>query len=752
MSRTIKMDTISFRQLQKRTMEMINAAASSSDLFGSKLMMLRHKIKVYCEGKLLTTATTSTSELKDLEKNLWRFGFYLTIDKSRKIRRKARQAVGGWSSQAEGLVQQFLNEAFGFYHTLSLKLWPQLVDLDEFTASSEIMFVNHGSVPRELLHSVLVHLGDIARYQFLFEDLQDDYKSSCRPSARDRASALYYAAFHLLPDDGTPFNQLAVLHSGDSLLFSSVYFYMRSVASHNPGAGSSQNILMLLQKSKKNWSSYSVADIYDFGNAKAAYDELSQLYQSVFERLLQLNGLLYMEHNLNGFETLCELVLNRLKWYIFGSWYCETVEAAPHGHKSPKFDANQALQIITSVIFSCWNKLRLGASTGGFIECSEYFSMKIIASYAVWVAQRVQTSVRTDDFSDLLTPITVSLRWILSATMSKRIAKKKSSSHNKLMLAVCILLNAIIDFADEAEIVLGDCDDVLCLPEDVLLYGFGPLHETQNLLNSTLKDPDMDISDVRCSIILKLGKKIASAGIILSYSEKRNRFMVQDEVVEVEECDKVPEDALRSGNEGQNKVKKIDGKEEMMKKMARARLKTEIDTLESELGSTRSSRPDDTAPPLLIVDTNSLVSSLSLIKQLATSGDFILVIPLAVIGALDDLKKGTGRVNRGAREAIRLLEHFFSEGNPHIRAQKREETSQIVEANSSSEDVRIISCASYFGQHICLRMDLVTVLTESKPLRHLAESVGLNAMPLKSFVSLFRGEEPKIKNSRRPVK
>ena len=42
--------------------------------------------------------------------------------------------------------------------------------------------------------------------------------------------------------------------------------------------------------------------------------------------------------------------------------------------------------------------------------------------------------------------------------------------------------------------------------------------------------------------------------------------------------------------------------------------------------------------------------------QFVAAGCFILVIPLAVIGGLDELKKGNDRANRGAREATRYIE------------------------------------------------------------------------------------------------
>ncbi|PKU27277.1 protein hypothetical protein [Limosa lapponica baueri] len=63
--------------------------------------------------------------------------------------------------------------------------------------------------------------------------------------------------------------------------------------------------------------------------------------------------------------------------------------------------------------------------------------------------------------------------------------------------------------------------------------------------------------------------------------------------------------------------------------------------------------------PYLVPDTQALCQHLAVIKQLATSGRFIIIIPRTVIDGLDFLKKE----NAGARDSIRYLEAEFKKGN-----------------------------------------------------------------------------------------
>uniref|UniRef100_A0A8C7YC73 Nonsense-mediated mRNA decay factor n=1 Tax=Oryzias sinensis TaxID=183150 RepID=A0A8C7YC73_9TELE len=101
----------------------------------------------------------------------------------------------------------------------------------------------------------------------------------------------------------------------------------------------------------------------------------------------------------------------------------------------------------------------------------------------------------------------------------------------------------------------------------------------------------------------------------------------------------------------------------LMRDMAQLRLQLEVSQLE---GSLQQPKAQSSMSPYLVPDTAALCQHLSLIRQLAGSGCFIIIIPRAVIDGLDALKKE----NAGARDGIRFLESEFRKGNRYIRCQK----------------------------------------------------------------------------------
>jgi hypothetical protein len=109
-----------------------------------------------------------------------------------------------------------------------------------------------------------------------------------------------------------------------------------------------------------------------------------------------------------------------------------------------------------------------------------------------------------------------------------------------------------------------------------------------------------------------------------------------------------------------------------MRAMAAQRLQAEVHSLQNSLAQQQAHAPT-VVSPFVLVDTLSYALQLPLVDQLLRSSRVVIIVPLAVIAGLDDLKKGNGKVNRGAREATKFLETHFKRGNPNLRAQRRGE-------------------------------------------------------------------------------
>uniref|UniRef100_A0A182K1Z9 PIN domain-containing protein n=1 Tax=Anopheles christyi TaxID=43041 RepID=A0A182K1Z9_9DIPT len=96
-------------------------------------------------------------------------------------------------------------------------------------------------------------------------------------------------------------------------------------------------------------------------------------------------------------------------------------------------------------------------------------------------------------------------------------------------------------------------------------------------------------------------------------------------------------------------------------------LRNEVETLESKVNKRAV---NVTLTPYLVLDSKCLTEYTSIVKNLIKTKKFVVLIPNAVLGDLDELKKHS----EGARNAIKWLEIEFSKGNRFLRAQKAHET------------------------------------------------------------------------------
>ncbi|XP_050076762.1 nonsense-mediated mRNA decay factor SMG5 [Anopheles maculipalpis] len=95
-------------------------------------------------------------------------------------------------------------------------------------------------------------------------------------------------------------------------------------------------------------------------------------------------------------------------------------------------------------------------------------------------------------------------------------------------------------------------------------------------------------------------------------------------------------------------------------------LRNEVETLESKVNKRAG---NVIMTPYLVLDSKCLTEYTSIVKNLIKTKKFVVLIPGAVLGDLDELKKHS----EGARNAIKWLEIEFSKGNRFLRAQKSHE-------------------------------------------------------------------------------
>ncbi|XP_063703273.1 telomerase-binding protein EST1A isoform X2 [Culicoides brevitarsis] len=199
---------------------------------------LRHDIK-FCE-------------IENVEQHCWKMLFYNIIELLRRP-----------------LGENIDEESKKFYKTKlmeiidpGVKYWEQIIPvlearynfkLDEFVGANALARMYQPLVAAEdqkfvklalvATQKVLIYLGDLARYKELVNE----------SSNFSKAKQWYTKAQQVLPKNGRPYNQLALLSVYSKRKIDAVYFYMRSLMSSNPFQSARESLIALFDETRKKY-------------------------------------------------------------------------------------------------------------------------------------------------------------------------------------------------------------------------------------------------------------------------------------------------------------------------------------------------------------------------------------------------------------------------------------------------------------------------------------------------------------------
>ncbi|XP_049587392.1 nonsense-mediated mRNA decay factor SMG5 [Syngnathus scovelli] len=249
-------------------------------------------------------------------------------------------------------------------------------------------------------------------------------------------------------------------------------------------------------------------------------------------------------------------------------------------------------------------------------------------------------------------------------------AQSSQSLWNRLSVLLNLLpdgnkmLEAEADLNPDVAELLGGCErpallQTLLLPEDVALRHLPALALAHRRLDFARRGASLSPLQecvVRVCCIRSFGHFLTSLqGNVLHFNPEAGIFtgvgqsQADDLLQQAEAQFRMAEEEARRNR--------------LMRDMAQLRLQLEVSQLE---GSLRQPKAQSSMSPYLVPDAAALCQHLGLVRHLAASGCFIVIIPRTVIDGLDRLKKE----NAGARDGIRFLESEFRKGNRYIRCQK----------------------------------------------------------------------------------
>lgn len=227
-----------------RQAEALKASVSDSNKGISETWVARQRLEDLYKKLLLMDLEYALD--KKVEQDLWNHAFKNHINS---LQSQTKDKQNPKRGETQATLHLFLETASGFYLQL-LQLVCTTFKLDlPFRRKSSCFGILKEKIPLKvkitppkkssclyICQHCLVHLGDIARYRQQIE----------------QAQTYYWHAANLLPFNGQPYNQLAIVEAAYGNKLSTVFYYIRSLAVRHPFPVAATNLEKLYNKLAKD--------------------------------------------------------------------------------------------------------------------------------------------------------------------------------------------------------------------------------------------------------------------------------------------------------------------------------------------------------------------------------------------------------------------------------------------------------------------------------------------------------------------
>ncbi|XP_029473483.1 protein SMG7 isoform X2 [Rhinatrema bivittatum] len=225
---------------QFRQAEILKADMTDSKLGPAEIWTSRQALQDLYQKMLVTDLEYALD--KKVEQDLWNHAFKNQITT---LQGQAKNRANPNRSEVQANLSLFLEAASGFYTQLLQELCTVFnVDLPCRVKSSQLGIISNKQTQTNavvkpqssscsyICQHCLVHLGDIARYR----------------NQTSQAESYYRHAAQLVPSNGQPYNQLAILASSKGDHLTTIFYYCRSIAVKFPFPAASTNLQKALSK------------------------------------------------------------------------------------------------------------------------------------------------------------------------------------------------------------------------------------------------------------------------------------------------------------------------------------------------------------------------------------------------------------------------------------------------------------------------------------------------------------------------
>ncbi|KAF9814311.1 hypothetical protein SFRURICE_015248 [Spodoptera frugiperda] len=280
--------------VSRRVGEMTTASRSMTDLFSTNLEVQRQKLRDNCEKLLFLDPINYGKKSLEL---LWRKVYYETVSTAKKLRETD-------NDNDSYLFTHIVCGIGHFHHFISriegeMKIHVKEIDYisfhldEESVENNQIPTDDETQLSRSILHSCLIYLGDLSRYQV-------EIFHAFEPSI---AARYYLQAAHVDMSSGMPYNQLGNLYNDKNYNLDSVCYYIHCLSCTSPFEGAVGNLTKIFEKN---------AQYYESPNNPESLTQAEHI-QNIITNFLSLIEIWYMNKNDTNIPQRCSTIAHELK-------------------------------------------------------------------------------------------------------------------------------------------------------------------------------------------------------------------------------------------------------------------------------------------------------------------------------------------------------------------------------------------------------------------------------------------------------
>eukprot|EP01113_Clastostelium_recurvatum_P010647 TRINITY_DN1531_c0_g1_i2.p1 TRINITY_DN1531_c0_g1~~TRINITY_DN1531_c0_g1_i2.p1 ORF type:complete len:865 (-),score=204.22 TRINITY_DN1531_c0_g1_i2:258-2852(-) len=417
--------------------------------FDKQTMQIRTSIRDNLAQLLLIDYEFCSAQ--DVEQTLWKVAFYKVIEEYRRRLRKYSGAADRAKQEELHKIttsfRKFLASGSQFYLSLLERLRGRYGDEDV-----------KGIVSR---HRCYIFLGDLARYHKDLIAAENEINAGkfenftgALPAASKElslAEAYYRQAIALLPINGNPHNQIAVLCTYRDDELGAVYSYCRSLAVRHPFTAARENLLLLFDKNRKR--------AQELRRPRAGRNTAAgaQSLRDFVCRFLRLHAVLFMRIGLDAFAPLLNEAARDLARQVLRHAGDPVV-----------------IKLFAINMFSIFNAQTTTEPLENRALIVKY-AFSVAAEFFSTVAFRVKPNkIR------FLAPLTIFMDWLVCNPEFLRLpmgpVELELKAWDAMRKGLVNVLNAVTHMQGDDR-PNGHVTEGVVLPEEIELRGFLPLHD-----------------------------------------------------------------------------------------------------------------------------------------------------------------------------------------------------------------------------------------------------------------------------------